>query len=195
MVSNLLRRRLGMAGLWVVVVVACASLTWLVIERAGRNVGVTQVAMSASHTSAATDGPTPTVSSPAPTPSGSKSEDESEPPATHQPTTQSTTRPHSGSPGSPSSGGTSSGSAPQARRATFTTDGGTVTALCTGTAIRLDSATPRDGYRLHEESDGRDLEVSFTSGYVGGESDGESSQYDSLELHLTCQGGIPAEHH
>lgn len=195
MVSTLVRRRLGMVGLWVVVVVACASLTWLVIERAGRNVGVTQVAMSASRTSAATGGPTPTVSGAAPTPSASESEDESEHPTTHPPATRSTTRPPSGPSGSSPSGVATSAPAPQAKRATFTTEGGTVTALCTGTAIRLDSATPRDGYRLHQESDGRELEVSFTSGYVGGEGDGESSQYDALELHLSCQSGIPAEHY
>ena len=81
-------------------------------------------------------------------------------------------------------------SAPQVNRATFSTQGGTVTAACTGSTIRLDSATPRDGYRLNQEVSGGTLEVSFTSGSGGG---GEGSE-DAFELHILCQGGIPVQH-
>ncbi len=192
--STPLRRRLGMAGLWLVVVVACASLTWLVIERAGRNVGVTQVALPAVQTSAANEGLPPRASGPSPTPSPARPRSEPEPgPAT--PTLQPGIGPFTEPPSTPSGEGTPSVPAQAAERATFTTTGGTVTVVCTGSAIRLDSATPRDGYRLHEEGDSGELEVSFTSGYGSGEAGGQGSEDESVELRLVCQDGVPVEHH
>ncbi len=178
-----------MVGLWVAVVVACASLTWLVISRAGRDVGVTQVALTTSESSTAA----PTAVRPtAPSPSQSESE-----PTSAAPTTSRTTAPSSGAsprttaPPAPSPrNSTPPVSAPPVNRATFSTLGGTVTAACAGSTIRLDSATPRDGYRLHQEISGGILEVSFTSGTGG---DGEGSD-DGYGLHIVCQGGIPVQH-
>ncbi len=175
-------RRLAMAGLWVLVVTAVASLTWFVIGRAGREVGVAQVALPAGSTVVATSAaPSPsTRAKPSPTESD-------EPTPTRRPSTPPPPR-HTSSPSTPKPQPTVS--APATVRATFSTNGGTVTASCTGSTVKLVSATPRDGYRLHEQVDGGVLEVSFTSGF--GEGDGDN---EAVELHIGCQAGAPVEYH
>ncbi len=188
------RRWTAMAGLWLVVVLAVASLTWFVIGRAGRDVGIAQVAVPAGTVSSMPTTPRPATSTARPTPTETDDDDET-PTATRPPGTGSTPRStprHTTSRPHPTAAAHPPAPSPATRKATFSTRGGTVTASCTGSTIRLVSATPRDGYRLHQEVGDGALEVSFTGGYGDGEGDGEDSE---IELHIVCQGGIPVEHH
>lgn len=188
------RRWLVMAGMWLVVVLAVASLTWFVIGRAGRDVGIAQVAVPAGTVSSMTPTPAPATSTARPTPTESEDAHET-PDATHSEGTGSTPRStprHTTSTPRTTAVAHPPAPGPTARRATFSTQGGTVTASCTGSTIRLVSATPRDGYRLHQDVAEGALEVTFTSGYGDGEGDGE---HEDLKLHIVCQGGIPVEHH
>jgi biotin carboxyl carrier protein len=132
------RPLLGMALGWVLVVVAVATVTFVVVDRAGRGVGQASAARTVapmpSVTASATSGAAPATSS-APTPS-------SEPPVTPGPGAT----PHQ----------------PVARTASFTTESGTVVATCVGTVLSLGSITVRDGWRFEKESEDGGLEVKFS---------------------------------
>ncbi len=195
LVGTPVRRWMAMVGLWLVVVLAVASLTWLVIGRAGRDVGIAQVAVPAGTVSSVASSPRPRTSTTRPTPTERESDDDS----TSAPSrTTGAGGPPRSTPRHTSSAPRSTAAArppapgPTARKATFSTQGGTVIASCTDSTIRLVSATPRDGYRLHQDVGDGALEVTFTSGYGDGEGDGD---HEDLELHIVCQGGFPVEHH
>jgi len=177
-------RRAAMALAWLVVVTAVASLTWFVIGRAGRAVGVVQLALPAAATTTAGPVTLPAPSDASPTPT----DDEDD--ATPGPTSSPTPRPTSQGPAPAQTRPPTRPAGPAAVRATFSTRGGTVTVSCTGSAISLVSATPQDGYRLNRDDEEGMLDISFTSGYAEGEQDDES-----VELHLGCQDGAPVSRH
>lgn len=153
---------LALALGWVLVVVAVATVTFVVVDRAGRGVGQASAAQTV-----------------APLPSGVGS-------TTADPAPQT-------SPDSPDSSdpaGTSDPLAtpaqPMGRTESFTTDGGTVVATCTGAVLTLGSITVRDGWRFEKASDDGGLEVRFRNRDGGG---GE------VEIVLGCQDGIPTRLH
>ncbi|MGA8044720.1 MAG: hypothetical protein WCA30_00480 [Dermatophilaceae bacterium] len=121
---------------WVVVVVAVATVTFIVVDRAGRGVG------QASGASALPGGTSATGTSPAPAPTATAG---SPGPTGTGPTTPATTA------------GVSS------RTESFTTAGGTVVASCDGDQVTLESITVRDGWRFEQEAERGRLEVKFES--------------------------------
>ena len=186
------RRRLTMVGLWLVVVAACASLTWLVIQRAGRDIGVAQVPVpSARPTSTAMPARPPASSTPTASPPEAGSDDQGGGAASR------TLAPSGAAPSSEAGDTSSPTSAPTTSvTRSFATSGGTVTAQCVSGSVRLVSATPRDGYRLSEErADSGGLDVSFVSGGSQGGTDGERDGEDSFDLVLVCANGIPVQRH
>jgi hypothetical protein len=56
---------------------------------------------------------------------------------------------------------------------------------CTGATLRLEGATPSDGYRVDkkESNGGREIEVTFEQ-VSGGD--------DEVEIHARCRAGAPA---
>jgi hypothetical protein len=64
--------------------------------------------------------------------------------------------------------------------ASFANEGGVVTLSCTGTAVSLVSATPRQGYTVSVGNSGpSEVEVAF-----------KSTSHDA-EIHGRCSGGVP----
>ncbi len=175
-----------MALAWVLVVAAVGTVTYLVVDRAGRALGqasdTSTLVAAPPSTSSRTAAPTSTGSSPSPSPGRS-----STPRSTLGPTAAPAPTVPTGSTGSATTVRPSSTPTPtptptrtvSTRTASFTTRGGTVVASCTGDRIRLDSITPRDGWGFEPEIDGSQLEVKFTS------------RQDEVELHIRCVGGVP----
>jgi hypothetical protein len=127
---------------WVLVVVAVAAVTFVVVDRAGRGVGQA----SAARTLAAV--PTSEVTAP---PTGSP-----------RPGPTSTSGPTS----SREQGGTGASVPPlrdAPRTVAFTTRGGTVVVTCEGSELRLGSITPRDGWRFAHEVEHGGLEVHLSA--------------------------------
>lgn len=118
---------------WVLVVGAVATVTFIVVDRAGRGVG---------QASAATSLPSLTSIETSPTP-GSAATDGLSPGA--GPTTPATA----------TSAGTST------RTESFSTQGGTVVVSCDGSQVTLESITVRDGWRFEQEAERGRLEVKF----------------------------------
>lgn len=158
------RPLLAMALGWLVVVLAVGAITFVVVDRAGRGVGQASAARTvapvptSSGSGATSPGgaPTPTAT---PTPSPVASRTPGQPAI--KPSVEPSPRPA------------------EVRVASFTTEGGTVVAECAGTALRLVSITPRDGWRFEQEAEDRGLEVKFESG----ESD--------VEIVVVCSRGVP----
>ena len=139
-----MRRRplLAMALGWVLVVVAVAAVTFVVVDRAGRGVGQA----SAARTLAAV--PTSEVTA---TPAGSPSPG---PTSSSGPTS-------SREPGGTGASEPPLGDAP--RTVAFTTRGGTVVVTCVGPELRLGSITPRDGWRFAHEVEHGGIEVNLAA--------------------------------
>ncbi|WP_207021418.1 hypothetical protein [Phycicoccus sp. DTK01] len=190
------RQLVAMVTGWLLVVLVVGGATFAVVSRAGDEVGqasaLRTVASSVPEPSASrSDRPTRTAGSGTPTPDGS---DEPEPtqepsgtPSSSAPTrtsgpTRTTTRP----PQPP---------APRTRTASFSTIGGTVVASCTGSTIRRESITARDGWRFEDQVERGRLEVHFAR--AGGEgSEGEpggteGDDDDEVELSVVCVDGAP----
>lgn len=163
-----MRRRAALVAItWVVTVAAISSTLWAVIGHVGRRVGPEgsyagrpQVSWSGTPSSSPTPRRTPTASPrPRPTASPSRSKPAPSvkpappPPAPEQPTP---------------------------RTQTFSSEGGTIVATCTGSTIRVEAVRPRDGWSIGEpEVESGQVEVKFTSG----------ERED--EVSVRCRGGQP----
>lgn len=132
------RPLLAMALGWVLVVVAVATVTFVVVDRAGRGVGQASAAGTV-----------------APLPSDAASATSSSRPTSSATAASST--PVTSGPGATSP-------KPVARTASFTTDGGTVVATCTEVVLTLGSITVHDGWRFDKESEHGGLGVKFSRG-------------------------------
>lgn len=129
----------GMVLAWVAVVIAVATVTFVVVDRAGRGVGQASAA--------GTVAPLPSAG-PSTTPG--------------MPGTATPTASPSGSPTGTATASTAAASPTAATRtASFPTAGGTVVASCDGTTIVLGSITVRDGWRFEDEAERGEIEVKF----------------------------------
>ena len=164
---------------WLLVVTAVGFVTYVVVGSAGRDVGQA----SAAATAVPLPTVTPTVAS---TPRATTS---TSTPASPRPTRSATPRPTATRAGTPKAT-TSPAPPPPVTRTTpppspssttrsFTTQGGTVVATCTGSTIRLDSITVRDGWRVENETEGGAVEVKFKASET------------EIEVTLRCVGGVP----
>ncbi len=149
---------------WLGVVVAVGAITFLVVDRAGRGVGqasaAERVVVLPSSTSPSSP-PTsrePSPASPEPTP-----------------TTRSTATAST----SPEPAPTRTSSDDGRDTESFSSDGGTVVATCTGSTITLSSIRPRDGWRFEKESEHGGLEVRF-----------RTDERD-VDILLVCVRGVP----
>jgi len=165
---------------WAGVVAIVAALAWWVIDGAGQSI-LTEPAHEAV-TPAPTSGPV--------SPGPNRPEPSTEPPTA--PTTGSSTEPTSGPTPSPSSPDSSAPPAPpssepqeQPTRRTMTWQGeaGLLRVSCNGQTLRLEGASPHDGYFVDEaeRGDGREIEVKFRS------TDGDRE----VEIHVVCVKGVP----
>ena len=168
---------------WLGVVVVVSTVTWTVIDSAGRNV------------LAQDDGPgagaLPTSSAQLP---GEPSPGAAEPGVTlSAPSTPTLAPSRVTSPASVSPSPSTSPAAPTSASASGVTrtwqgTAGTVTVRCVGDRINLQSASPGDGWRVEVATQGpEEVEVDLTSGV---EDDDEG---DEREVHVRarCEGGTP----
>lgn len=160
-----MRRALtGMLLGWLVIVTTMSAAVWFAIDRVSRTVATGPAVVAGP---IGTPTPTPTSVSATPgTPSPSPSTGPNPTPS-HRPSSAPVdVAPHE----------------PVTRVMSFGTRGGTATAACTGTRIRLIAASPVDGYRTKVDGGSRELEVEFTS-----------ERSDDVNLKLACRDGIPVQ--
>lgn len=173
-----------MGLVWLLAVAAVGSVTYLVVDRAGQEIGdvrgtprvVAGPSVRASSTSApptrTSPRPTPTrTKKPTPTPSPTRTTATVAPQPTSTPATTTTEPTRTATPSPTRSTRTDS----------FSTRGGTVVASCTGDRIEVESITPRDGWRIERDVEGDQLEVHFTSAE------------DEVEIKIRCVGGVPTK--
>ncbi len=164
------------AMVWVLVVAAVGSVTYVVVDRAGAGIGDTSQTRPLAAAATTAPAPEPTRSSPRPsrtpsrTPSPRATATRAPAPATATPLATATPAPAPTRTAAP---------APVSGTASFPTRGGTVVATCTDGVVRLDSITVRDGWRFETEAEEGHLEVKFESGE------------DEVELRIGCRGGVP----
>ena len=167
---------------WVLVVAAVGSVTYLVVDRAGQGIGDT----STSRPMAAAPTTTPTVSATSTSPRPSRTPEPTRTTRTPRPTsvstpapatTRTTTRPEATTPAPPPATRTA---APASRTKSFSTAGGTVVATCTDGRVRLDSVTPRNGWRFEDEAEHGYVKVKF-----------EAEEENEVELTIGCRSGVP----
>ena len=178
------RPLLAMSLGWVLVVVAVAAVTFVVVDRAGRGVGQASAARTvAALPSGPTVPPTPTPvsttpsSTPSPTAAPTRPAPTPEPARSAAPAPTRTSRPPAPAP-APSVRPVST------RTASFSTQGGTVVASCTGSVLRRVSITPRDGWRFEEDSDDEELKVKFRT---------RQDDVDDVEVKIGCVRGTPRD--
>ncbi|HET7820201.1 MAG TPA: hypothetical protein VFL10_01645 [Ornithinibacter sp.] len=165
------RPLVAMVAGWFAVVLAVAAITFVVVDRAGRGVGrasaAETVAVVATGVPKGSASPTrkPTPTEPPERSTSSPRTTEPEPSTTKRttPETESTPTPREA----------------ETQTASFTTDGGIVVATCEGSQLSLDSIRPRDGWRFEKETEHGGLEVVF------------KSVEREVEIHVSCQGGVP----
>lgn len=168
---------------WAGVVVLVAALAWWVIDGAGESILAEPVhdAVSPAPTSvpatSATSAPrrsrTPRPTADPTTDSTASDPTTQPPPSSVPPPTQpSTTQPPP----------TQQPDQVQ-RTSTWQGEAGLLRVSCTGPTLRLDGASPHDGYVVDkaEADDGREIEVKFRS------TDGERE----VEIHVVCVNGVP----
>jgi hypothetical protein len=156
------------ALLWLLVVAAGSVLVWVVISRAGQDVGSGAVAPP----TAAPSAPSAPTSSSTPRPS-------------RTPSASSTTARPSGSPSaSPTTARPSGTGRPPLVRRTWSGPAGVVTVQCRGRAVSLVGAQPSaDGYTVDVEEAGPErIEVELKQ---GGDDGGET------RVRATCSDGVP----
>ncbi len=157
---------------WLAVVAVGSTAVWLVISRAGEDVGAaTQVPMRAAVTDAGR--PTPRAQ-----PTGPR------PHRLHTSPASPSGQPTATSPSATASPRRSSPAAPAAQRRTWQGVGGYVTAQCRGSDISLVAAQPDAGFAIQVSDRGPEtLEASFA-----GRED-ESGRHS--EVKAVCVGGVP----
>ena len=174
----------GMGVLWLVVVLAVSTLTWTVIDSAGQDV------LSSGEEVLIDDVPSPRAE-----PSAARSAEvergddkPSRTPratASPRPTAGTTTAPATPptSPPATSPPATSPPAAPQGQVRSWQGTAGTVSARCEGTRISLQSAYPRDGWRIEVKKRGpSEVDVELESG-------GEDER--RTRVRAECAGGTP----
>lgn len=168
---------------WTGVVAIVALVTWWVIDSAGEEVLAEPVREAVSPTATtsgpgAGDPPEPTAR-PTRRPTGATSGPVTE---TDDPTHPVTSLPSSPAP-PPTSTRTAEDPAPVTRTMTWQGDAGLVRVSCTGPELRLEGASPADGYEVDTNTrhSGGELEVRFRS------ADGDRE----VEVHATCVDGTP----
>ncbi|HET7761434.1 MAG TPA: hypothetical protein VFL46_03670 [Phycicoccus sp.] len=161
---------------WLLVVTAVGVVTYLVVGSAGRGVGQASAAATVAPLPPA--GPDPTASPGPTTPASAVPRPTRS--ATPAPTVSRTTAPAPApTRSSPPVVRTAPPPAPTTVTRSFTTQGGTVVATCTGSTVRRDSITPRDGWRVEDDTEHGTLEVKFKAAEA------------EVELTLRCVGGVP----
>lgn len=176
---------------WVAVVAVGSTLVWTVISRVGENLTAAdtgqQRTASAAHSLAPTQPGVQLTRRPHPSqrPSASPTQASSPSPPVGTPivappgTPVSTPTSHPTS--EPSSEPTGSSNA---RRATWRGTGGSVTVVCHGQSISLESAQPDTGFRVEVEDRGpEEIHVKFR---------GQGDEGRETEMQARCQGGVPA---
>ncbi len=179
------RRPLLLMGLvWLLVVAAVGSVTYLVVDRAGKEIGDTsgtsQVVAAPSLRTSTTSRPTP--SSPRPTATRTRTTTpKSTPKSTPTPTVSAVTPVPSRRTTPIEAPPTPTPTTSPTRTASFTTKGGTVVASCTGDRMVVGSIRPRNGWSLEREVEGDHLEVHF------------KASEDEVEIKIRCRDGVPTE--
>ncbi|HET6967597.1 MAG TPA: hypothetical protein VFI44_04925 [Ornithinibacter sp.] len=170
------RPLLAMALGWVLVVVAVAAVTFVVVDRAGRGVGQASAARTVAALPSGAASPSPS-STPATTPPARSSSPTPAPTRTPAPAPPRTSRP-------PAPARTPAARPALTRTSSFTTDGGTVVVSCDKAVLTLESITPRDGWRFEDKSDDGELEVKFRT---------REEDVDDVEITIGCVRGTPTQ--
>lgn len=164
---------------WLLVVAVVGSVTYLVVDRAGRGIGDTSATSPmAAPVVSATPSPGATRSSAAPSPTPTRTRSATPTSAPSAPATSSP-RPTATSAPVPTR---SSTPAPVSRTRSFPTRGGTVVATCVDGRVRLDSITVKDGWSFEKDVEHGNVEVKF-----------EAEEEDEIEVTIGCRNGIPTE--
>jgi hypothetical protein len=164
---------------WLVVVAVGSTAVWLVISRAGQDVGTAGEAPLGAAATVGEPGP-PTLIPP----SRSERPDQSGP-STASPTRTSTPEP----PESPSPSATTQSppeppAEPAAQRRTWNGPGGLLTAQCRGAMVSLVAAQPEGGYAVEVHDRGpEELEVTFEAR--------EDDSGQKSEVRARCLDGVP----
>ncbi|MGG5257431.1 hypothetical protein [Phycicoccus avicenniae] len=159
------RALVGMVVAWVAVVLVVGGLAFVVVSRAGSQVGqasaLRTVADAPAGAGSTTPRPAPSSSRPTPTDTASSTpEDE-----------------------------------PEVRTRSFTSRGGTVVASCTGSQVRAESITVRDGWRFADEREPDKLEIHFsrTDAPAREEVEGDDDAGE-VEIRVGCVDGVPTRY-
>lgn len=160
---------------WALVVTAVGSITYLVVDRAGRGIGDTSQTRPLAVEPTTSPAPAETNTSPPPSRTPTRTRSPLPSSSTRAPAPASTAPRATATPSPPRTATT----VPAARTESFSTRGGTVVATCTDGGVRLDSITVRDGWRFETEQEEGHLEVKFESGE------------DEVEVTIGCRDGVP----
>jgi hypothetical protein len=160
---------------WVVVVIAGSALTWVAIDRAGRQVTGNPAAVETQPVVVGTIGTAPTKTrTPTRKPSSAATSVTPQHPASASPTPRPT-RSHS-----PSATKTSASEADRTQTRTWSGAAGSVTVACTGRTARLKGTSPSDGWHVEVgNSSGGEVEVTFKKNEA------------EVQVKATCVGGVP----
>ena len=184
------RTVLAAVTLWLVIVGGTSTVAWVVIDRAGRGVFITDAGGAPEPSSptspVATDPPTTGTHTGAPPQSHTSTSSGTA--SSTRPSPRPSPRPPSSAPSTRSStpeGGTTSPPPLPAPSPTVsdsvTVSGGTVGVNCQGSTISLRYVTPRNGWSFELDRSNRKIEVKFSQQHAEGEA----------EVHATCSGGRP----
>jgi hypothetical protein len=160
---------------WVVVVIAGSALTWVAIDRAGRQVTGNPAAVETQPVVVGTIGTAPTKTrTPTRKPSSAATSVTPQHPASVSPTTRPTRS------NSPSATKTSASDADRTETRTWSGAAGSVTVACTGRTARLKGTSPSDGWHVEVgDSSGGEVEVTFKKDAA------------EVQVKATCVGGVP----
>lgn len=160
---------------WAGVVAVVALIAWWVIDAAGTGIIAEPAHDAVTPAPSAIDRPTADhTDRPRPTPSDPSPASTAGTTPTTPPTTTATSAPPPP---------TRSADQPERRTLTWQGDAGLLRVSCAGSSLRLESASPHDGYVIEEKEieAGRELEVKFRS----------ASGDREVEIHAVCVGGVP----
>lgn len=165
---------------WIGVVIVGSALTWVAIDRAGKQ--VTSSSASSATTQPAVVGTigSPPIASSTPSHSPTRGTTPSDHPTSP---TQTATVPPTHAPTKSSGGSTPKSSAPAPARTeirTWSGSAGSVTVSCTGRTVRFKGASPNDGWHVERGDDSGDsIEVKF-----------ERNETE-VQVRATCSSGVP----
>ncbi len=200
------RSMLAMGAAWLAVVLLVGGATFTVVSRATSKVGQA-AAMRTVATATSTGSTSPSTRSSSPRPTRRPSHHSTPHPTGEDPTTP-VPPPPSGPTAPPTTARPTTSTAPRPRptptrsttptrqTASFSTQGGTVVASCTGTTLRRESITARDGWRFEDDLEHGRLTVHFWQSEHGDSaaaspSSGLTADSEDVELTIVCSGGKP----